>query len=157
MQFFFSSTSRSISSVNNINNFFMKTLLNYTFFKRSWHDLRWNDNLYWLSLLLCDIICTFMCDFWKIFLSNIKMKKIRPNMLYTSIKEYNMYQLNPLHPKQKQKFTERWDLGSTEPYINHSQMTNHRCVYLLKYCIIQEHHYNIMTSGTYLGSHMVKS
>ena len=24
-------------SVHNINNFFVKTLLNYTFFKRSWH------------------------------------------------------------------------------------------------------------------------
>ena len=42
-------------------------------------------------------------------------------------------------------------------YESLSHMTNHRCVYLLKYCIIQEHHYNIMSLGTYLGSDMVKS
>ena len=30
-------TIQATSSVHNINNFIVKTLLNYTFFKRSWH------------------------------------------------------------------------------------------------------------------------
>ena len=106
----------------------------------------------------CDIICTYVCDFWKYFLSNINTKK-KLGSTYSIIYLNSTICNNWISyiQKQKQKFTERSDLGSTEPYINHSLTWQTIDVHIYwniynKRIPLQYNEFQALI----LGSHMVK-